>query len=175
MKRVLVVIMLCVTGCGRVTWRDYQGRQDWAIGSGFCSQTKDGLLIFEGLPGRPYEVLGIVEAEGPANAFTQPAHRKQMRQLIRDHDGNAMIIVGREVIRTGSSSSYSGTAYVHGNTAFDSGSGSSSDRFKYAMAVLAIRVAPGDTVEPKEGRDPVVWARSVLAGGTAVLGSETNR
>jgi hypothetical protein len=163
-------------GCGRVTWRDYHGPQDWATGSGFSSKTEDGLSIFEGLPDRPYEVLGIVEAQGPANGFTRPAHQKQMRQLVRDHGGDAMILIGREIIRTGSSGSYSGQAYSNGHWSQGSGSAAWQDQYNYALAMLAIRQNRA-TTQPvaRTGRDPVEWAKSVLAGGTALLGSETGK
>lgn len=173
---ILLVLLVPIAGCGSVTWRDYHGVQDWATGSGFSSETKDGLNIYEGLPERPYEVLGIVEAQGPASFFTQPAHRKRMHELIREHGGDAMIVIGREIIKTGSSGTYSGQAYERDNRAYESGNYSSSDQFNYAMAVLAIRLV-GATSQPVEqqGRDPVEWARSVLTDGTAILGSETDR
>jgi len=172
----LFALAIWGTGCGHVTWRDYHGPQDWATGAGLASETKDGLIIYEGLPDRPYELLGIVEAQGPANIFTRPAHRETMHKMIREHGGDAMIIVGRELVRTGSSATYQGQAYAHGNWAHGTGSSSSTDRFHYALAVLAIHHLRSTTQpEIRQGRDPVAWARSVLAGGTAVLGSETGQ
>jgi hypothetical protein len=176
LRSTVIALVFGTAGCGHVTWRDYHGPQDWATGAGLSSRTKDGLIIYEGLPDHPYEVLGIVEAQGPANIFTQPAHRETMHKMIREHGGDAMILVGRELVRTGSSTAYQGQAYSQGNWAHETGSGSSSDVFHYALAVLAIRQSQS-TSQPdsRQGRDPVAWARSVLAGGTAVLGSETGR
>lgn len=172
----LFALAIWSTGCGHVTWRDYHGPQDWATGAGLSSHAKDGLIIYEGLPDRPYQVLGIVEAQGPANIFTQPAHRERMHKLIQEHGGDAMIIVGRELVRTGSSATYQGQAYAHGNWAHGTGSSSSRDRFHYALAVLAIKLSQATPhTDNGQSRDPVAWARTVLAGGTAVLGSETNR
>jgi len=165
-----------ISGCGNVTWRSYHGSQDWATGSGFSSKAKDGLLIYEGLPDRHYEVLGIAEAQGPANFITQPMHRKKMHEMIRKNGGNAMIIIGREIIRTGSSGSYQGQAYGSCNYVQQSGSTYWHDNYNYALAILAIRL----TNEKQQsitmgGRDPMMWARSVLAGGTSLLGSETGQ
>lgn len=167
-------VFLCGGGCGGVTWRSYHGPQDWATGAGLSSETKDGIFVFEGLPPRSYEVLGIVEAQDPANFLVRPGHRKKMHALIREHGGNGMIIVGREIIRTGSSGSYQTHAYSGGNMSH--GTSSWSDEYNYALAVLAIRLSTGDTaLVEREGRDPAAWARSVLAGGTALLGSETDK
>jgi hypothetical protein len=172
----LILLVVHAAGCGGVTWRDYHGPQEWATGSGFSSKTDDGLWVFEGLPDQPYQVLGVVEAQGPANAFTQPAHRKQMHQLIREHNGDAMIIIGREIIRTGSAGSYSGQAYSDGNWSHGTGTAASKTKYNYALAVLAIRLSEA-TSQPvtRDGRDPVEWAKSVLTGGTALLGSETGK
>lgn len=171
-----IALLAVAGGCGDVTWRGYHGEQNWATGSGFRSETKDGLLIYEGLPDHPYEVLGIVEAQGPANFLTRPAHREKMHKLIREHSGDGMIIVGRELIRTGSSGTYQGQAYSNGNAAQGTGTASFNDQYNYAMAVLAIRLSKA-TTQPssREGRDPAEWARSVLAGGTAFLGAETGK
>lgn len=172
----LFILISSVSGCGSVTWRAYHGEQDWATGSGFASETKDGLQIYEGLPDRPYNVLGLVEAQGPANFITRPMHQDRMRKLIREHGGDGMIIIGRELIRTGSSGTYQGQAYSQGNFAQGTGTASWNDQYNYAMAVLAIRLS-GATSQPTsgEGRDPATWARSVITGGTALLGSETGK
>lgn len=177
--KALLALSACslLVGCGSVTWRAYHGPQNWATGPGLSSETKDGLVVYEGLPDVPYELLGIVEAQGPASPLIRPDHRRKMHETIWEHGGNGMILVGREIIRTGSYSSYSGSAYSSGGgMAHGSGGGSASDTYNYALAVLAIRtVDAGGQAESGIGCDPVEWARSVLVAGTALLGSEMGK
>ncbi len=93
----VILSVVCLAGCREVTWRNYHGPQQWATGPGFSSETDDRLPIYEGLPDRPYDVLGIVEATGKASWMTVPSHRDEMHSLIREHGGNGMIIVGCEI------------------------------------------------------------------------------
>lgn len=86
-----------LAGCSQIGWRDYRGPQAWATGGAFVSDL-DGLPLYEGLPERPYEVIGMIEAYDDGDWFRSSANLSRVKKLAQDHDGDALIwLSGRAV------------------------------------------------------------------------------
>lgn len=96
----LTVIMLLATGCVRVEYLDYQGKQAWPTGSAFVS-TVDNIKVYEGLPQVPYEVIGLIDVydESP---FDEVSARSQIVRHVRAQDGDALIWLSDRLVASGS-------------------------------------------------------------------------
>ncbi len=93
----VVMSLAAFTGCSQLEWREYRGPQDWATGGAFVSDL-DGMPLYEGLPDRPYAVVGMIEAYDDGDWFRSAANVDKIKDLAQTHDGDALLwISGRAV------------------------------------------------------------------------------
>lgn len=95
-----VVLTLPVIGCVRVEYLEYCGPQEWPTGSAFIKSV-DGVTVYEGLPQRPYKVIGLVDvyADDP---FEDSKAREKVLELFKKEEADALLWLSDRVIASGS-------------------------------------------------------------------------
>jgi len=95
-----LTLAVLVPGCVRVEYCAYRGRQDWPTGSAFVGRV-EGIEVFEGLPQRPYEVIGLVDvyADEP---FVDHHATKKVLEYVKNKDADALIWLSDRVVSSGS-------------------------------------------------------------------------
>ena len=97
--KILAVLSLSffISGCAWVTYSPYAGQQqDWPTAKGSFVTQKDGILIYRGLPDRPYHLVGeVVIDQYPQYMNGAIAHAAHVRKA------DAAMIVNKEAMSTG--------------------------------------------------------------------------
>lgn len=123
----LSILVLIISGCAWATYTPYAGQQQkWPTALGSFVAKRDGILIYRGLPDRPYQILGeVVIDQYPQYMDGAIAHASHV------HKAEAAMIVGKQAINGGTmncgggsttyysgqtTTSASGNAYVAGNS-----------------------------------------------------------
>ena len=126
-KVAAVILAFMISGCAWVSYTPYAGQQQkWPTAAGSFVAKKDGILIYRGLPDRPYTILGeAVIDQYPQYMDGAIAHAAHV------HKADAAMIVGKQAIYGGTmncgggsttyyngqtTTSASGNAYVSGNS-----------------------------------------------------------
>ena len=95
-------IVFSVTGCVRVEYLEYQGVQEWPTGSAFVGSVEDvEVEVYEGLPQRPYEVIGLVDVYDD-DPFTDSKARKEIMEFVDAEEADALIWLSDRVVASGS-------------------------------------------------------------------------
>jgi hypothetical protein len=64
MKYLLLLAIVILSGCARLSYTVYQGeQQNWPVSKGAFVRTVDGMQIFNAPPFKPYDVLGEIVAK----------------------------------------------------------------------------------------------------------------
>lgn len=102
-----------LTGCAWVTYSPYAGQQqDWPTAKGSFVTEKDGILIFRGLPDRPYHIVGeVVIDQYPQymnGAIARAAHVRK---------ADAAMVLNKESVSSGMMTfGGGGTTYYQGQS-----------------------------------------------------------
>ncbi len=95
----LVLLLLC--GCVRVEYLDYRGVQAWPTGSAFV-QDVDGMPVYEGLPEKPYDVVGLVDVYDDQPFFHSDSTKKKVLDQARKHHADAIVWLSDRTVSSGS-------------------------------------------------------------------------
>lgn len=125
---IILSLALCaISGCAIATYTEYAGQQQrWPIAQGSFVSKKDGILIYRGLPDRPYILLGeVVIDQYPQFMDGAIAHAAHV------HKADAAMIVSKQVVNGGLyTTGGGGTTYYNGQgvttasgSAYPSGNG----------------------------------------------------
>lgn len=95
------VSLVAVLGCVNVEYLNYRGEQQWPTGSAFVHSI-DALELYEGLPDRPYEVIGMVDVYDDEPFYQNDSVRAKVIGLAHQHHADAMIWLSDRVIISGS-------------------------------------------------------------------------
>ena len=109
----MALVVLLTSGCAWVAYTPYAGHQQkWPMASGSFVANRDGILIYRGLPDRPYLILGeAVIDQYPQYMDGAIAHAAHV------HKADAAMIVGKQAIYGGTMNSGGGsTTYYNGQT-----------------------------------------------------------
>jgi len=96
----LMVIGLGSTGCVRVDYLEYRGSQKWPTGSAFVRTIK-GVEVYEGLPQRPYQVIGLLDVF-QSDPFAGAAARNKIMKIVEDRNVQAIIWLSDRLVSSGS-------------------------------------------------------------------------
>ena len=97
---IVLTVTLFLPSCVRVEYREYRGVQTWPTGSAFVGRIK-GVEVYEGLPQRPYEVIGLVDVYSEDPFESGPATDKVL-DLIDVKDAHALIWLSDRMVTSGS-------------------------------------------------------------------------
>ncbi len=86
--------------CVRVEYREYRGPQDWPTGSSFVGRV-EGVEVYEGLPHRPYEVIGLVDVYS-SDPFESGVAAQRVLDLVDMKDAHALIWLSDRIVASGS-------------------------------------------------------------------------
>jgi hypothetical protein len=119
--------ILGLSGCAIATYTEYAGQQQkWPTAQGAFVAKKDGILIFRGLPDRPYTLMGeVVIDQYPQYMDGAIAHAAHV------HKADGAMIVSKQVVNGGLfTTGGGGTTYYQGQgvtsasgSAYPSGNG----------------------------------------------------
>ena len=96
----VLAVTIFLPSCVRVEYREYRGLQDWPTGSAFVGRV-EGVEVYEGLPHRSYEVVGLVDvySEDP---FGNSQATKKVLELVDAKDAHAVIWLSNRIVASGS-------------------------------------------------------------------------
>lgn len=124
---VLSTAILTLSGCAIARFTEYAGQQQhWPLAQGSFVSKKDGILIYRGLPDRPYILLGeVVIDQYPEFMDGAIAHAAHV------HKADGAMIVSKEQVNGGLyTTGGGGTTYYNGQgvttasgSAYPSGNG----------------------------------------------------
>lgn len=95
-----VSTLLASVSCVKVDYLRYIGRQDWPTGSAFIREV-EGMDVFEGLPSKPYRVIGLIDVYA-GDPFKNAPALKKVKQHFQDAGADAMIWLSDRVVSSGS-------------------------------------------------------------------------
>ncbi len=99
---VLMGSMVAMTGCGpQVEFLQYRGPQNWPTGSAFV-RVVEGVEVYEGLPDRPYEVLGIIDIWHNQPFFANASATRDVLDYVKKNNGSAVVWLSKRLITSGS-------------------------------------------------------------------------
>jgi len=116
-----MLLLISVAGCAGPTtqFSAYRGEQGaWPVSTGTTARSVDGMLVYENVPERPYEVLGSISTDNPydnVDATLTAAVRRA-----REAGADAIIVTKNE--RTLESVSTFAYASPMGQSAYATGS-----------------------------------------------------
>jgi hypothetical protein len=99
-KLLWTVFVLFAAGCVRVDVLPYCGSQEWPTGSAFVRPV-DGMDVFEGLPDRPYKVLGLIDIHSSKPFYRSDYTRKKVLELAEEHEADALISLSDRTLSSG--------------------------------------------------------------------------
>jgi hypothetical protein len=88
-------------GCTRVDYLSYQGIQDWPTGSAFV-QSVDNVDVYEGLPSKPYTVVGLIDVYDDQPFFLNNDVKKKVLKMASEHDADALVWLSDRAVSSGS-------------------------------------------------------------------------
>jgi len=95
------IASLLLTGCVTVDYLDYRGVQEWPTGSAFV-RTVEGVEVFEGLPNRAYEVLGLIDVYHDQPFHLNDQARDKVMKLAKEKRADALVVLSARQIESGS-------------------------------------------------------------------------
>ncbi|MEK7756671.1 MAG: hypothetical protein AAB385_05615 [Planctomycetota bacterium] len=98
---VIAFFALTVIGCTRVEYLDYRGVQSWPTGSAFV-QDVDNVDVYEGLPDREYEVIGLIDVYDDKPFFHDDGTRKKVIKMAKEHKADAIVWLSDRTVSSGS-------------------------------------------------------------------------
>lgn len=96
-----IVVLLSCVGCVRVEYLDYRGVQAWPTGSAFV-QDIDGTPVYEGLPEKPYDVIGLVDVYDDKPFFHSDSVKKDVLEIAKEHSADAIVWLSDRTVSSGS-------------------------------------------------------------------------
>jgi hypothetical protein len=90
-------------GCTRVEYLDYRGVQSWPMGSAFV-QDVDGVDVYEGLPERPYRVIGLIDVYDDKPFYHDERVRAKVMEITHDRNADAIVWLSDRTVTSGSTS-----------------------------------------------------------------------
>lgn len=97
------VLAFCVlpvfSGCVRVEYLKYRGPQNWPTGGAFI-QLVEGIEVYEGLPTRPYEVIGLIDIYD-GDPFENSQARDEVMELVDTKDADALLWLSARRVASG--------------------------------------------------------------------------
>jgi hypothetical protein len=87
--------------CVRIDYVPYRGAQEWPTGSAFVHDV-DGVEVYEGLPTRNYQVVGLIDIYDDAPFFHSDDVKKRVLKLMRERGSDALVWLSERSIMSGS-------------------------------------------------------------------------
>lgn len=102
MKCLLVLLVLVSGwGCTRVEYLEYQGVQSWPTGSAFV-QYVDDVPVYEGLPNKGYEVVGLIDVYDDKPFYHDDATKSKVVKMAKEHEADAIVWLSDRTVNSGS-------------------------------------------------------------------------
>jgi len=125
-SRFVFVALLCglLSGCLSTTaFKAYDDGGATYLGRGGAKEIVDGVELWsDGSPPRQYRLIGMIEDSRPNAVIPKAAFKSDMVKAVREHGGEAGIILSRGVVQLGSYTMPTGVA-THTGTATPMGNG----------------------------------------------------
>ena len=96
----VLAVTLFLPSCVRVEYREYRGLQDWPTGSAFVGRV-EGVEVYEGLPHRSYEVIGLVDVYS-GEPFENSQATREVLDFVDVKDAHALIWLSDRILASGS-------------------------------------------------------------------------
>jgi hypothetical protein len=96
----MLTAVLLLAGCVRVEYLDYRGVQAWPTGSAFV-QAIDGVDVFEGLPDRVYEVIGLIDVYDDKPFYHDDSTRSKVVKIAKEHKADAIVWLSDRTVTSG--------------------------------------------------------------------------
>ena len=94
--------LLLAAGCGpRVEFMQYRGAQDWPTGGAFV-RVVSGMDVYEGLPDKPYEVVGLIDIYDNKPFFQNAFATHDVLEHAKKNNANALVWLSKRAIMSGS-------------------------------------------------------------------------
>lgn len=90
----LICVLACV-GCAAVEYTPYEGSSKWRTASGAFVNRKHGMPIYDGLPPRPYRVIGFINTSAGTSLFSESADASAVR-VARGKNADALVLLSKE-------------------------------------------------------------------------------
>ena len=97
----LIVLISIFTGCIRVEYLEYRGVQAWPTGSAFV-QKVEGVDVYEGLPNRAYEVIGLIDVYDDKPFFLDDSTKSKVLKITKEHTADAVVWLSDRTLSSGS-------------------------------------------------------------------------
>lgn len=110
MKYLLLLAIMILSGCARLSYTRYQGeQQNWPMSKGAFVRTVDGIQIFNAPPFKPYDVLGKI--------VSKDAAERLLVHCAKTNDADAIFITDVQVVSDGTVTAPGAiNTYYSGNT-----------------------------------------------------------
>ena len=99
-KTHLCLLGLVAAGCVRIEHLPYSGTQEWPTGSAFIRLVED-MKVFEGLPDRPYEVLGLIDIYSSKPFYRDRDVCRRILEIARDYEADALLSLSDRTVSSG--------------------------------------------------------------------------
>ena len=94
--------VLLAAGCGpRVEFMQYRGVQNWPVGGAFV-RVVDGMDVYEGLPDKPYEVVGLIDIYDNKPFFQNAFATHDVLECAKKNNASALVWLSKRAIMSGS-------------------------------------------------------------------------
>ena len=99
-KMHLCLLALVAAGCTNIEHLPYSGMQEWPTGSAFI-RLVDDMKVYEGLPDRPYEVLGLIDIYSNKPFYRDRDVRRRVLEIARDYEADALLSLSDRTVSSG--------------------------------------------------------------------------
>ena len=98
----LTGLLVLAAGCGpRVEFMQYRGAQNWPTGGAFIRAVK-GMDVYEGLPDKPYEVVGLIDVYDNKPFFDNASATHDGLEFAKKNNASALVWLSKRSILSGS-------------------------------------------------------------------------
>lgn len=97
-KLLSLVLALVCAGCAAVEFTPYEGTSQWRTASGSFVNRKHGMPIYDGLPPRPYRVIGFISTS-VGDGFLRESTDAAAVRVARERQADALVLLtkGKEL------------------------------------------------------------------------------
>lgn len=135
---ILALAALLLTACTSSKFRPYQGaQQEWPTSPGGFAETIEGIPVYDGLPPKPYDIVGQVQLE--RRTWLAPSTRRKAALVAKEQGADGVVVLDEGTRLIGFHNSATGTISPTGNSLQYSGSGNSQAQYAQTARVYLIK------------------------------------
>jgi hypothetical protein len=160
-RRGVGVLLVPLAGCAlyaQTTYQEWRSQNPYFEGGSGTVQNRNGIDVWtSGVPDRPFEVLGVINAAqtNDYNALAIVARANQDQQILKmakEHGGDALVWLSSDTQVTGYTTTAQGSAQSYGNMAFSNGSATTRANTVSSGVLAVVRYLSDSEIAILEGR-----------------------